>query len=483
MKSNSKMIMILNLLMGGFWSKKIVLLWLDITGSLISLFFSYWIVIQHFSVIAYLPSYIYTFIIFVLFLFLSFYFLSAYQSIEDRRTEKELEIVVKGVCLGFFFATAFNFILFKKEIFSRYLILSWWLISLIVITFLRFSLREVYKILWKKGYLKQNLLLVGSGYGIKPILDHLDIQKHWRFEFVGIAADFDQLKNIENPAHLPLLGNLNQIAEIVELYKVERVFIIPYQLSYEKVAELSKSCRDQGLSVCIVSDEFKLIYQRVYVEEFTGLLTLESSDPLITRGIYKLVKRLVDLIGASVGLVITSPLYIAISLAIKVGDLGPVFYRRRVLGKDGVEFDAFKFRSMQINADQILEVNTELRKTFEKNYKLKNDPRLTWIGKFIRKYSLDEIPQFINVLKGQMSLVGPRIIVKSELGKYGEWAEKRLTVKPGITGYWQVNGRQETDYYKRVRMDMFYIDYWTIWMDIVILIKTVWKVIKADGAY
>ncbi|MBO8132141.1 MAG: sugar transferase [Candidatus Marinimicrobia bacterium] len=162
---------------------------------------------------------------------------------------------------------------------------------------------------------------------------------------------------------------------------------------------------------------------------------------------------------------------------------GPVIYLLKVIGKVGIEFDAFKFRSMKINADEILDTNPQLKRAFEKNYKLKDAPCLTRVGRFMRRYSLDEFPQFLNVLKGQMSLVGPRMIVKSELEKCGQWARKRLSVKPGgITGFWQVNGRQNTSYEERVRMDMFYIDHWSIWMDIII-VKTVWKVLKREGAY
>ena len=147
------------------------------------------------------------------------------------------------------------------------------------------------------------------------------------------------------------------------------------------------------------------------------------------------------------------------------------------------EFDAFKFRSMRHDADEILASDPDLRAEFEQNYKLKEDPRLTRHGAFLRRSSLDELPQLFNVLKGQMSLVGPRMVTPAELEKYGEYKQLRLTVKPGITGYWQVHGRQKVLYDERVRMDMYYIQNWSLMMDLKILIKTPLKVLRKEGAY
>lgn len=193
-------------------------------------------------------------------------------------------------------------------------------------------------------------------------------------------------------------------------------------------------------------------------------------------------KRLLDLVAAGIGVVLLSPMLAAVAASVKLGDGGPVVHRRRVLGTKG-EFDAFKFRSMRIDADQILARNEELRREFEKSYKLQNDPRITRVGAILRKYSLDELPQLFNVLFGDMSLVGPRMITAPELEKYGDRKELLRSVRPGITGYWQVNGRQETSYKERVEMDSYYIENWSFWLDIKILLQTPFKVFKGEGAY
>ncbi|MCX6013582.1 MAG: sugar transferase [Chloroflexi bacterium] len=233
-----------------------------------------------------------------------------------------------------------------------------------------------------------------------------------------------------------------------------------------------------------MSDEFSISNQEISVDEFTGCLTLSPSNSSpFSRILNRFTKRVMDIFISIFTIPTVFLFYAFIGIANKMEDGGPVIYRRKVVGKNGKEFDAFKFRSMLVNADNILEKNPELKKEFEKNYKLENDPRLTKVGALIRRLSIDELPQILNVFSGQMSIVGPRMKVKEEIEKYyGGLKQKLLTVKPGLTGFWQVNGRQKTNYNERVRMDMFYIDHWSIWMDIVILIKTVWKVIKKEGA-
>jgi lipopolysaccharide/colanic/teichoic acid biosynthesis glycosyltransferase len=162
---------------------------------------------------------------------------------------------------------------------------------------------------------------------------------------------------------------------------------------------------------------------------------------------------------------VAMPFFALIALLIKLDSPGPVIYRRRVVGVNGREFDAFKFRTMRTDGDALLNADPELMKEYLSNFKIKNDPRVTRLGSFLRKTSIDELPQLFNVLRNEMSLVGPRMICPQELSKYNQWDMNLLTVKPGITGFWQVHGRSDVSYEERVRMDMLYIRNWTIWMD------------------
>ena len=206
--------------------------------------------------------------------------------------------------------------------------------------------------------------------------------------------------------------------------------------------------------------------------------TIESDSPLKPQPL----KRTIDLIGSLLLLVTLSPLFVAIALMIQIIEGSPILHRRRVLGPKG-EFDAFKFRSMHRDADRILQNDPRLQASFRENFKLKLDPRVTRIGSFLRKTSLDELPQLFNVLMGQMSLVGPRMITAPELAKYGEYQSLLLTVKPGLTGSWQVNGRQDVSYAERVRMDLDYIRNWSLKTDLELLLLTPLRVIRGSGAY
>ena len=194
------------------------------------------------------------------------------------------------------------------------------------------------------------------------------------------------------------------------------------------------------------------------------------------------LKHLVEFplaLAAFVGLL---PVMAVTALAVKMTSPGQVFHRRRVKGRGGVEFDAFKFRTMVPEADDLIRANPALHREFHAKYKLERDPRVTPVGRLLRKFSLDELPQLVNVLKGQMCLIGPRMISPEELAKYGPYADKLLTVKPGLTGLWQVSGRQATTYDRRVELDMHYIDNWSLGLDLAILARTPLVVIRGRGA-
>lgn len=191
---------------------------------------------------------------------------------------------------------------------------------------------------------------------------------------------------------------------------------------------------------------------------------------------------MVDFAGALALLVVLAPLFLLIAVCIKFDDGGPIFYRRRVVGQEA-EFDAFKFRTMVPNAEALLKADPELREEYKRNFKLKNDPRMTRAGRWLRKFSLDELPQILNVLMGQMSLVGPRMFTPDEMKRYGNAGELILKVRPGITGYWQVNGRQNVSFAEHVAMEVYYVEHWSLWMDLGILLKTPGKAISGEGAY
>jgi lipopolysaccharide/colanic/teichoic acid biosynthesis glycosyltransferase len=192
---------------------------------------------------------------------------------------------------------------------------------------------------------------------------------------------------------------------------------------------------------------------------------------------------MIDIFGAVNGLILLFPVLIVVAMAIRATSPGPVFFRQRRLGRDGEEFWCYKFRTMVVNAEDLLQTIETLRERFHENYKLKDDPRTTPLGTWLRKTSLDELPQLVNILNGTMTLIGPRPIVPPERSKYHEFADKLLSVKPGLGGYWQVYGRSDTTYEQRVQMDMTYIDQRSLSLDLKLLVLTAFAVWKRQGAY
>ncbi len=208
-----------------------------------------------------------------------------------------------------------------------------------------------------------------------------------------------------------------------------------------------------------------------------------QSKQMISTQYNRAMKLALDYMLALPGLLLIAPLFIFLAVLVKLDSPGPIFHRRRVLGQDGRTFEAFKFRTMYVNGDEILARYPKLRQELNKNYKLKCDPRVTRVGSFLRKFSLDELPQLLNVLARDMSLIGPRIIAPDEISKYGTYSQTLMTVMPGLTGLWQVSGRSNTTYDERVALDMEYISNWSVWLDVKILLRTIPAVLKGDGAY
>jgi len=201
------------------------------------------------------------------------------------------------------------------------------------------------------------------------------------------------------------------------------------------------------------------------------------------RIIYKAFKRIMDIVLATIGLIVLSPLFLIIAVIIKIDSKGPVFFKHKRLGKNGKIIYIYKFRTMKQNAEEMIKnFNEEQMKEFKESYKLQNDPRITRMGETLRKTSLDELPQIVNIIKGDLSIIGPRPVIEEEIEKYGENKNKLLSVTPGLTGYWGANGRSSTTYEERMEMELYYVDNYSLKMDISIFFKTIISVLKKEGA-
>lgn len=218
-------------------------------------------------------------------------------------------------------------------------------------------------------------------------------------------------------------------------------------------------------------------------QNISSVSTKTYKEVLTKKTPYKVVKRIMDVILSSIALVVLSPIFAIIALAIKLESKGPVFFKHTRIGKDGKIIKIYKFRSMVENAEDLIQKFTpEQMKEYKENYKLADDPRITKVGKILRKTSLDELPQLINIVKGELSIIGPRPVVQKELEKYGPNAQKFLSVTPGLTGYWAANGRSCTSYEERMEMELFYVDNLSFKLDVKVFFKTIEAVIKREGA-
>lgn len=216
-----------------------------------------------------------------------------------------------------------------------------------------------------------------------------------------------------------------------------------------------------------------------------SVLTLENEENkvVVKKNYYKYTKRILDIVISTIGFIVLLPIFGMIALCVKLDSRGPVFFKHKRIGKNGKEIYIYKFRTMVKNAeDMIKDFTPEQAKEFRKNYKLKDDPRITKVGKVLRKTSLDELPQLLNIIKGELSIIGPRPVIKEELEKYGDNKKKFLSVTPGLTGYWAANGRSCTSYEERMDLELYYVDNMSFKLDIKILIKTALTVLIRKGA-
>jgi Undecaprenyl-phosphate galactose phosphotransferase WbaP len=285
---------------------------------------------------------------------------------------------------------------------------------------------------------------------------------------------------------IPVIHDTSLGPEIVGRYNIKMAIVAMPKLSQKEVTRLLNYSVSAFRYNVLIPDFFNVTNIWMSVRDFDGILGFVTSHKLKMPW-NLLIKRFMDMVLVIIGGIIILPLLLIIALLIKISSPGPVLYGQVRLGIDGKHFKAYKFRSMVTDAEErlktLLDSDPQIRKEWEANHKLRNDPRITGIGKFLRRTSFDEFPQLINILKGEMSLVGPRPIVDDEVEKYGEDFNRIFSVKPGMTGLWQVSGRSDTDYAERVSLDTYYLQSWSVWLDLWVLYKTFGVVLKGKGAY
>lgn len=366
---------------------------------------------------------------------------------------------------------------------SRLFIGFTWVLTILYLLIGRWVLERV---LISLKLLAVPVIIIGAGKTAELLLQSFERNPIMRYQILGFIDDNPVSKKIADKYQI--LGGFKEIEAIVKLTKVQHVIVCVPGLEAKRLIALVNSLEIMVKNVSFIPELMGMPAANVHVqglmEENMILLRVKNN---LARPYYRLVKRIFDLVVTLCGLVVVLPIGLIIAALIYIDNPGPVLFAHRRVGKHGKEFPCYKFRSMIVGAEDVLKNylanNPEAREEWERDFKLKDDPRITKIGHFLRKTSLDELPQLLNVLKGEMSLVGPRPIIKKEIEKYGSYINDFFLVPPGITGVWQVSGRSDTTYEERVQMDSWYVHNWSVWIDIVYLVRTVGVVLMRKGAY
>lgn len=397
--------------------------------------------------------------------------------------------VVSGIfkaCLyGILAEVLFLYVIQIADTTSRlYTVLLWFFMFLTILLF-----RYIVKVLLDKtGFISELVLLMGAGNNADIILKHLRIDMGIPYRFIGYLEDEQADAEAGLQLQLPKLGTFAEAASVIRETGVQKVLIIASGLRRERIQDIIYELQPLVRSVSVIPDVETLPFLTMDIESLIdGRIVMFRMRNNLQNKWNRAFKFIFDWCAALLGSIIFSPVMFGIALWIRKDSPGPVIFKHRRIGQYGKEFSCYKFRTMCVDAkeklEELLEADPEAKKEWEENYKLKNDPRITRSGKFLRRTSLDELPQIFNVLKGEMSLVGPRPIVAKEIRYYGKFIEDYYMVRPGITGMWQTGGRNDTGYEQRVRMDSWYVRNWDFWFDIVLLWRTLKVVIKGDGAY
>lgn len=398
----------------------------------------------------------------------------------------EVKFIIKAETLSLAIAVMFIFLAKNADVVSRPVIVLTYLYSLVLLPCGRYFIKK-----WviNAGLWARNVLIVGSGKSAQLLMKGLCREFIMGYQPIGILNDVDDSAGFKYGRLLiPKLGALQDIEKVILETGIKDVIIAAPDMNNGHLVSLTNRLHKLSVNVILVPDFYGIPLSGMRVDylfdEKTMLLSMRNNLASVWN---RLLKQSFDMLAGTLILIAVLPIMLVVAIAIKIDSTGPAIFSHTRIGKSAKEFRCLKFRTMIINSQEVLEKllarDPEIRREWELDFKLKNDPRITKVGKFLRKTSLDELPQIFNVLAGQMSLVGPRPIVAKEIDRYGAYFSDYRIVPPGITGLWQISGRNDVDYEERVQLDSWYTRNWSLWLDITILIRTVAVVLARKGAY
>jgi exopolysaccharide biosynthesis polyprenyl glycosylphosphotransferase len=364
-----------------------------------------------------------------------------------------------------------------EEFSSYYIFYGTFAFAVLFIGSARWGYEQVTGALLRAAGYRRRAVLVGSGRHIEDVAHALTDEVHAPVEMVGFISLTPRPDN-----GLRSLGRIEDVAQVLDAYRVQEVIIADPDFPQERAVELVDTCHQRGVTVRVAPSTMEILVQRAEFVPGASVPLFELRPPVFD-GFDFVMKRTFDIAVATFLLVVLSPLLAACALLVRLSSRGPVVYRSSRPGIGGTPFACFKFRTMYTDADQRQADLESLNEASGALFKIKRDPRLTPVGRLLRRYSLDELPQLVNVVRGQMSLVGPRPLPQRDFERLEDWHKKRYLVLPGMTGLWQVSGRSELDFDDLVRLDFLYLERWSIGLDLAIILKTIPAVLSRRGAF
>lgn len=389
---------------------------------------------------------------------------------------REYQRVTSAATFSALLTVLLSFLFDNELVISRGWLLLTWVLMILFVCMSRFVIRRAIYALRRRGFFNNRVAIVASGDDLHRIVEQLRLSDSNGLDIV-VSISPDDVFHAEDNGDAR-----SSMKSIVQSHQIDEVIVSSASVPQRALAGIVRDLSQMKTELHIIPGMYEIQTTGVQTRDVQGIPLVTLNKVRIT-GFDFVLKRTLDYLVAGSALLALSPILLAIAACVKVTSPGPVLHRRQVLGERGERFNALKFRTMYINGDEVLQQHPELLEQLKEHGKLVNDPRITPVGVWLRRWSLDEFPQLINVLRGQMSLVGPRMITESELDRFGHWQDNLITVKPGVTGLWQVSGRSNLGYDDRVRLDMFYIRTYSIWKDVEILIRTVPAVWRGTGAY
>lgn len=409
-----------------------------------------------------------------------FYFYNLYNWDNILVGTGEYTRVFTAATISIFIIIIVSFLAKYTDLSRIWLVISWFSIIIFVVLG-RFILRNIIYYLRKRGIFYTNTLIIGADEEGKKVAEKIVGFPQSGLKLVGFI-DNNHKKDQHIIGKLNILGNTTEISKIAEEKKIGLAIIISTQFSHQKIIEIMNILKKLNIKIKISTGLLNILTSRVMVKDVGGIPLITLAKVTYTP-LNLGAKFLFDIFSALILSILFSPFFLVMGIIIKLESKGPVFYKQERLGKNGKLFLLYKFRTMVKDADKMLSDVEKLNEAKGPIFKIRNDPRITRMGRFLRKFSLDELPQLFNVLKGEMSIVGPRPPLPKEVEEYEPWQMERLNVTPGITGLWQISGRSDLPFDEMVKLDLYYIENWSIGYDLKILAKTIRAVLTTKGAY